>query len=307
MNEKIICDNCGQENPINYLQCINCNENMKNYDYYKKDFKKYYKLFSNQSLEILKQIPLTDTAYDSILNSIIEIGSENLPAIPEPPSIPVLMKITKPYARVQYDQENKHPEYLSYYSFNRIFINRNTPQNMISGAIIHEFGHHLFNEIIKQSIMHLLNVEKNLYIESFAWYLTLQNEYLQIANEYVSHRVQEYFTPEQFNGYTSLIQLLNDHSNLEEEKIQTALNFGNVISEDIIFIMEHFITRSNPANPLNIQNNNLPYNIMKVNEQTKLNAIYTIIYKTFELFCKNKRDMLPILDDLNNSYIYYNV
>ena len=71
--------------------------------------------------------------------------------------------------------------------------------------------------------------------------------------------------------------------------------------------MEHFITRSNPANPLNIQNNNLPYNIMKVNEQTKLNAIYTIIYKTFELFCKNKRDMLPILDDLNNSYIYYNV
>ncbi|MDY2745291.1 MAG: hypothetical protein SOV21_06585, partial [Methanosphaera sp.] len=137
--------------------------------------------------------------------------------------------------------------------------------------------------------------------------LTLQNEYLQIANEYVSHRVQEYFTPEQFNGYTSLIQLLNNHSNLEEEKIQTALNFGNVISEDVIFIMEHFITRSNPANPLNIQNNNLPYNIMKVNEQTKLNAIYTIIYKTFELFCKNKRDMLPILDDLNNSYIYYNV
>ncbi|MGN1322354.1 MAG: hypothetical protein ACI4VJ_07235, partial [Methanosphaera sp.] len=204
-------------------------------------------------------------------------------------------------------QENKHPEYLSYYSFNRIFINRNTPQNMISGAIIHEFGHHLFNEIIKQSIMHLLNVEKNLYIESFAWYLTLQNEYLQIANEYVSHRVQEYFTPEQFNGYTSLIQLLNDHSNLEEEKIQTALNFGNVISEDVIFIMEHFITRSNPANPLSIQNNNLPYNIMKVNEQTKLNAIYTVIYKTFELFCKHKRDMLPILDDLNNSYIYYNV
>ncbi|WP_455645528.1 hypothetical protein [Methanosphaera sp.] len=307
MNENITCPKCGHPNPINSTLCINCDESIRNYDYYKKDFKKYYELFSEKNLEILKEIPLTDCAYATILNSIVEIGEENLNITPETPSIPILMKITKPYARVQYDQENKHPDFLSYYSFNKIFINRNTPQQVMGGAIVHEFAHHLFNEIIKQSIMHLLNIEKNLYIESFAWYLTLQNEYLQIANEYVSHRVQEYFLPEQFNGYTSLITLLEEHSDLEETKIQTALNFGNTIVEDIIFIMEHYITKSNPFNPMTTQTPNIPFNVDLIDEQEKLNSIYTIIYKTFELFCKNKRDMLPILDDLANSYIYYNI
>lgn len=307
MNDKVICKSCGHENPINYTMCTKCNQTIRNYDYYKKDYRKYYQLFSRENLEILKEVPLTDSAYDTILNSIIDIGSENRPVLPMPPSIPNLVKIAKPYARVQYDQQKKHPEFLSYYSFNQIFINRNIPQNMLNGAIIHELSHHMFNEIIKQTIMHLLNVEKNLYIESFAWYLTLQNEYLKIANEYVSHRTQEYFFPEQFGRYTSLIKLLNDNPDLEEEKIQTALDFGGAITDDVIFILEQYITRSTQASPLTVSNNNLPYMIDKISEQSKMNAIYTIIYRTFELFTKKKRDMLPILDDLNNSYIYYNI
>lgn len=308
MNNKIICDSCGAENPINSTLCIDCDETIRNYDYYKLDYKKYYELFSMDNLEILEKIPLTDTSYDTILNNIVDIGSKNMHVLKKEPTIPVLLNITKPYARVQYDQEKKYPDFLSFYSFNKIFLNKNIPFNMISSAVIHEFSHHLFNEIIKQTIMHLLNHEKNLYIESFAWYLSLQNTYLQISNEFISHKVQEYFIPEYFNGYTSLIKLLNDNDNLEDKKIESALAFGNSISEDIIFILEHFISKVNSlTKPSSSQDYTIGYPIYKLDSQKKINSLYTIVYKTFELLCKNKKNMLPVIDDLNQSYIYYNI
>ncbi len=307
MNDKIICPNCGHENPINMNQCSQCDDTLRNYTYFKNDFQDFYKLFSTNNIEILKKIPLTDTAYDSILNSIIDIGNENYQVFPEDPNIQHLIKIAKPYARVQYDNQNKHPEFFSYYSFNKIYLNRLTPHNMIPGAIIHELSHHMFNEIIKQSIMHLLNVEKNLYIESFAWYLTLQNEYLKIANEFVSHRVQEYFVPEHFTGYTSLKELLEENAELEYDKIETALSVGLSVSEDVIFILEKYVSPSMTTNPETSGYHNLEYSIRRLDEQEKLNAMYTIIFNTFEFIASHKRDMQPILNDLNESYIRYNI
>ncbi len=307
MNDKIICKNCGHENQINSNQCSQCEEELRNYSYFNNNFQDFYKLFNSNNIELLKKIPLTDTAYDSILNSIIDIGNENYQVFPEDPNVQHLIKISKPYARVQYNHGKNNQDLYSYYSFNKIFINKHTPNNMIPGAIIHELSHHLFNEIIKQSIMHLLNLEKSLYIESFAWYLTLQNDYLKIANEFVSHRVQEHFIPENFTGYTSLIKLLNENIDLEEEKIETALSVGLSVSEDIIFILEKYITPNIILNPDKSQYHDLNYNIKVLDEQNKLNAMYTIIVNTFEFVANHKRDMQPLLNDLNENYIRYNV
>ncbi len=307
MNKKVICPKCGHENQINMNQCSQCDEELRNYTYFKNDFKDFYKLFSTENIELLEKIPLTDTAYDSILNTIIDIGIENYQAIPEDPNTQHLIKIAKPYARVQYDNQNTHPEFFSYYSFNHIYLNRITPHQMIPGAIIHELAHHLFNEIIKQSIMHLLNLEKNLYIESFAWYLTLQNEYLKIANEFVSHRVQEYFIPEHFTGYTSLLELLEENKDLEHEKIETALSVGLSVSQDIIFILEKYVSPSINTNPDTSQYHHLEFNIRELDEQEKLNAMYTILVNTFKFIAEHKRDMQPVLNDLNESYIRYNI
>lgn len=307
MNNKVICNNCGHENQINSNQCSQCEEELRNYSYFNNNFQDFYKLFSSDNLELLKKIPLTDTAYDSILNNIIDIGNENYQVFPEDPNVQHLIKISKPYARVQYDNTNAQLNLFSYYSFNKIYINRNTPHNMIPGAIIHELSHHLFNEIIKQSIMHLLNIEKSLYIESFAWYLTLQNDYLKIANEFACHRVQEYFIPENFTGYTSLIQLLDENKELEKEKIEKALNVGLSVSKDIIFVLEKYISPTMTINPEMSEYHKLDYNIQVLDEQNKLNAMYTIIFKTFEFVTNHKRDMLPVLSDLNESYIRYNI
>lgn len=307
MNEKIICRECGHSNNINLNQCSQCDESLRNYNYFKNDFKDFYKLFNSNNIELLKEIPLTDTAYNAIVNNVIEIGSENIMPVPYTFETQNLIKIAKPYARVQYDFENKHPDYLSYYSFNRIFINRNTPSQVIPGAIIHELSHHLFNEIIKQSLLHLLNIEMNLYVESFAWYLTLQNEYLKIANEYVSHRTQEHFDADHFTGYSSLLKLLDENDDLDENKVETAINIGHFISEDVIFILEKYVSPLVTLNPNFSDNYLLGYNIKHMDEQSKLNAMYTIIRNTFEYVSNHKRDMQPILDEFNKSYIRYNI
>lgn len=307
MNNPIICKKCGHENQINSNRCSQCDEQLRNYNYFKNSFQDFYKLFSLDNKQLLEKIPMTDTAYDSILNNIIDIGIENYQAIPEDPNIQHLIKIAKPYARVQYDNLKQHPNYFSFYSFNQIFINRITPPDLIPGAIIHELSHHLFNEIIKQSLMHLLNLEKNLYIESFAWYLTLQNEYLKIANEFVSHYVQEYFVPEHFTGYTSLLEILKENTTLDKEKIETALSVGLSVSEDVIFILKKYITPTLNINPDKSQYHNLDYDIRILNSQSKLDAMYTIIFNTFDFILNHKRDMQPILNDLNESYIKYNI
>ncbi len=307
MNKKIICKNCGHENQINSNQCTQCEEELRNYSYFNNNFQNFYKLFNSNNMEILKKIPLTDTAYDSILNNIIDIGKENYQVFPQKAEIQHLIKIAKPYARVQYDNSNSKLDLFSYYSFNNIYLNRKTPHNMIPGAIIHELTHHLFNEIIEQSLMHLLNIEKSLYIESFAWYLTLQNDYLKIANEFASHYVQEYFIPDNFTGYTSLIRLLDENVDLENDKIEKALNVGLSVSKDIIFILEKYVTPTVSINPEMSQYHQLDYNIENLEEQEKLNAMYTILFSTFEFVANHKRDMLPVLSDLNESYIRYNI
>lgn len=307
MDNIIICKNCGHENQINTNQCTQCEEELRNYAYFKNEFQDFYKLFSSNNIELLKKIPLTDTAYDSILNNIIDIGMENYQVFPEYPEIQHLIKIAKPYARVQYANSNRKLDLFSYYSFNQIYLNRNTPHNMIPGAIIHELTHHLFNEIIEQSLMHLLNIEKSLYVESFAWYLTLQNDYLKIANEFASHYVQEYYIPDHFTGYTSLIQLLNENNDLEKDKIEKALNVGLSVSNDIIFILEKYISPTMTINPDKSQYHNLNYTIKTLDDQEKLNAMYTILFSTFEFVANHKRDMLPVLSDLNESFIRYNI
>ena len=307
MMDKITCSNCNHQNNINTNKCTKCDNSLRNYAYFKNDFKEFYKLFSTDNLDLLSKLPLTDTGYDSILNSVVDIGVENLNPIPFEIDTRKLIQIAKPYARVQYDNSNKHPGYYSYYSFNNIFINRLTPHNLIPGAIVHELSHHLFNEIIEQSLMHLLNIGKSLYVESFAWYLTLQNDYFKIVNEYLSHRVQEYFLPDHFNGYSSLDQLLIDDVDLDKEKIETSLNMGHAISDDVIFVLEKYITRSLDVKREYIGYHNLDYEISPLSQQKKLDMMYTIIFTTFESICTHKRDMQPILSDMNESFIRYNI
>ena len=46
MNSTIECRKCHSKNSINATLCYNCDESLQNYNYYKNDFKVYYKLFS---------------------------------------------------------------------------------------------------------------------------------------------------------------------------------------------------------------------------------------------------------------------
>ncbi|MEE1117116.1 hypothetical protein, partial [Methanosphaera sp.] len=86
-----------------------------------------------------------------------------------------------------------------------------------------------------------------------------------------------------------------------------SLNVGLSVSKDIIFILEKYIAPTIETNPNLADFHKLGYDIEGFDEQNKLNAMYTIIFKTFEFVTNHKRDMLPVLSDLNESYIRYNI
>lgn len=306
MNDKIKCTECKYENPINFTSCIKCNHRLKNAQYYTENYKDFYELFSPQNQEILKNTPLTDTAYDTIIYSIINIGEDYIQMLPEEASISNLFNITKPYVKIQYDNSKNFPAYLSYYSYNNILIKKSTHASLIPTAILHEFTHHLFNEIIKQSLMHMLNHEKNLLIESFAWYLTLENRYIELAGEFMAHKVQEYFLPDDFEGFTSVIKLLEDNPHLDEERVKQALYFGNAISKDIIYILKNFITPKASMYGHVYENQGIEYTIVELSVEEKIDRIYRLITDAFAKIIDDKVEMQAVLSQMNKNYIYLN-
>ncbi len=306
MNKKIKCPECEYENPINFTSCIKCDHRLKNAQYYTENYKDFYELFNEDNQRILKKSKLTDTAYDTVLYNIINIGEDNIQLLPEKASMHNLLNITKPYVKVQYDNSKRFPAYLSYYSYNNILIKKTTDPSLIPTAILHEFSHHLFNEIIKQCMMHLLNHEKNLFIESFAWYLSLENTFIELSGEFMAHKVQEYFLPDDFEGFTSVIQLLHDNPNLDEEKLKEALYFGNAISKDIIYILEHFITPQASMYGTVFENAGIEYPIVELSIDEKLDKLYTLITDAFDNILTNKVEMQATLSQINKNYIYLN-
>lgn len=306
MNSKVTCPKCEYENPINFSSCIKCNNRLKNSIYYTENYKDFYELFSSKNQTILKNTKLTETAYDTILYNIINIGEDNIQLLPDEASISNLFKITKPYVKILYDNSKDFPEYLSYYSYNNILIKKNTQASLIPTAILHEFSHHLFNEIIKQTLMHLLNHEKNLLIESFAWYVTLENKYIEITNEFIAHKIQEYFLPDDFEGFSSVIKLLEDNPNLDEDKVKDALYFGNAISKDIIYILKNFITPKASMYGTVFENKGIEHPIVDISIDEKLDKIYNLILESFNRIINDKVEMQSVLSQMNKNYIYLN-
>ena len=270
------------------------------------NYKDFYELFSPQNEVILKNTRLTDTAYETVLYNIINIGEDYIKLLPDEASISNLFQITKPYVKIQYDNSKNFPAYLSYYSYNNIMIKKTTPSSLIPTAILHEFTHHLFNEIIKQTLMHLLNHEKNLLIESFAWYLTLENRYIELTGEFMAHKVQEHFLPDDFEGFTSVIKLLEDNPHLDEEKIKEALYLGNSISKDIIFILEHFITAKASMYGNVFENQGIEYTIIEMSDEEKIAKIESLIKDAFTRIINDKVEMQAVLSQMNKNYIYLN-
>ena len=89
--------------------------------------------------------------------------------------------------------------------------------------------------------------------------------------------------------------------------METTLSVGLSVTEDIIFILEKYVSPSLSVKTDTNEYLDLGYEIHKLNEQDKLNAMYSIIRETFKFIEGHKRDMRPVLDDINQSFIRYNV
>lgn len=306
MNSTIECPECGKANPINFSTCINCSGRLKNSKYFQENYKDFYNIFSKENQEIMEKYDITDTAYDTIINSIINIGEDYIQLLPDEASISNLFNITKPYVKILYDNSKDFPSYLSYYSYDNILIKKSTDAKLIPTAILHEFTHHLFNEMIKQALMHQINHEKNLLIESFGWYVSVKNKYVELTSEFMAHKIQEHFLPDDFEGYTSVIKLLEDNPNLDEEKIKESLYFGNALSKDIIYILEHFITPKASMYGGVFANTGIEYPIIDITDDEKIEQFNRLIKESYNEIIDDKVEMQNTLSQMNKSFIYMN-
>ena len=147
------------------------------------------------------------------------------------------------FAKISYKSRGAE---LGSYSFNMINIDdRLDKANQIS-TLIHELTHHLVAEIFEQALMYLLEVKKSETLEAFIWLVLLGTPTAVLMDEYCAHTVEGRFVPHGYQNFGSFNNILNQAFNPEKEEdrqmVQSHIVLGNSIAEDIIGLLERFIT-----------------------------------------------------------------
>lgn len=92
--------------------------------------------------------------------------------------------------------------------------------------------------------MYIWEVEKSDALEAYVSFTLGINPVLVLANEYCAHTVEGRFIPYGYQNYGSFNNLFSETFDLEKdaEIIYFALKLGNSIADDIIRILESFVT-----------------------------------------------------------------
>lgn len=249
----VYCSDCGKENGSTSTYCINCGTTLIKEEYFnlKKnhDFKQ---LLSPENKDIMGEMSLSVGAYNMILTNIANQGKNNYETLlKETPrdkldSMDILSKIaliTLAFTKISYKSRGAE---LGSYSFNLINVDdRLDKANQIS-TLIHELTHHIVAEIFEQILMYLLEVRKSDTLEAFAWFALVSTPPAMLMDEYCAHTVEGRFIPHGYQNYGSFNRLLRECFNPDKEEdrkvVQSHLVLGNSIAEDIIKLLEDFIT-----------------------------------------------------------------
>lgn len=242
----VYCSLCGLKSDSQTILCEKCGSLLKNEKYFNLNrLENFNEIATDRNLKILNDNPLSPLEYEILLKNIVEMGKEYLKSYDyEFSTTNILGKIkiiSKSYAEVQY--KSKGAEQGSY-SYNQIKIDDRLNDCDIISTLIHELSHHLFNEIFEQMLMYIWEVEKTDAIEAFVSFTIGTNPVYLLMNEYCAHSVEGRFIPHGYQRYGSFNSILNEEFDLETdtEVISFALMMGNSLANDIIGILENFIT-----------------------------------------------------------------
>ena len=207
-------------------------------------------IFTKKRIKFFKENPLTVGEYDEILGRIKKAGKANFNNMIKEhdiglSEISIFKKISLlalSYVDIEY--KTKGAEHGSF-SFNVIKVDDRLDESNQISTIIHELTHYIFNEIFTQSLMYIWNTDKTDALEAISIYSISRSRLYKLMNEYCAHTVQGRFLPFGYQNYGSFNMLLKGFdSEKDEKKIKYFLRLGNSIAEDIILILEDFISKN---------------------------------------------------------------
>lgn len=214
------------------------------------DLNEFENIFTKKRIKLLKENSLTVDEYNRILNRIKQAGLTNFNEMINEhdidlSKISIFKKISLlalSYTDIEY--KTKGAEHGSF-AFNVIRIDDRLDESNQISTLIHELTHYIFNEIFTQSLMYIWNSDKTDAIEAISVYSISRSKSYKLMNEYCAHTVQGRFLPFGYQNYGSFNMLLKGFDSKKDKKrIKYYLRLGNSLAEDIISILEEFISKN---------------------------------------------------------------
>ena len=246
----VYCAECGTENTEINTFCNKCGATLLKEEYFnKRTIDNFNQLFTAKNKEMLNELSFSIDAYNTIIRTIrfqAKANYEELLEDADKKNMDILSKIALialAFTKINYKSRGAE---LGSYSFNLINIDdRLDNANQIS-TLIHELTHHLVAEIFEQSLMYLLEVDKSDALEAFVWLTLIGTPTSVLMDEYCAHTVEGRFVPHGYQNFGSFNNILAkefDPKNEEDRQVvQSQLVFANSLAEDIIKLLEWFIT-----------------------------------------------------------------
>lgn len=196
---------------------------------------------ANKNIRLLSKRKLNPIVYNRILDDIQADVTKN--TVNEEEIYLKVKRLTESFIDLEFlaDSNNDSSRKVAgAYGFKRAVIDSSLSKTLQIAAMIHELSHHLIFEIFKNTIMYVFQSQETDTIQAFAWYGLTKNLYWLLMNEYCAHTVECHYM--KLKNYESFNNILKINGNLDKDKVKKAVELGNCLAMDIIYMLDKFFT-----------------------------------------------------------------
>ena len=196
---------------------------------------------ANKNIRLLSKRKLNPIVYNRILDDIQADVTKN--TVNEEEIYLKVKRLTESFIDLEFlaDSNNDSSRKVAgAYGFKRAVIDSSLSKTLQIAAMIHELSHHLIFEILKNTIMYVFQSQETDTIQAFAWYGLTKNVYWLLMNEYCAHTVECHYM--KLKNYESFNNILKINGNLDKDKVKKAVELGNCLAMDIIYMLDKFFT-----------------------------------------------------------------
>lgn len=196
---------------------------------------------ANKNIRLLSKRKLNPIVYNRILDDIQADIAKN--TVNEEEIYLKVKRLTESFIDLEFlaDSNNDSSRKVAgAYGFKRAVIDSSLSKTLQIAAMIHELSHHLIFEIFKNTIMYVFQSQETDTIQAFAWYGLTKNVYWLLMNEYCAHTVECHYM--KLKNYESFNNILKINGNLDKDKVKKAVELGNCLAMDIIYMLDKFFT-----------------------------------------------------------------